>query len=86
MIRYSMELSVLIGLHSLKQSILKILLEAIADTLKRHYSQEKFAELTGIQNFQHLGKIEKGNVDMRVSTLLKILRALDLKLEDLITL
>jgi predicted transcriptional regulator len=37
-------------------------------------------------NFQHLGRIEKGDIDMRTSTLLKILRALNLKLEDLIKL
>ncbi len=70
-----------------KNEDLKIIGEAIRiERLKKHYSQEKLADLADIPNFQHLGQIERGNVDMRVSTLLKILRALDLKLEDLIQL
>ncbi len=66
---------------------LKILGEAIRiERLKRHLSQERFAELTGISSFQHIGKIEKGEIDIRVSTLFKILGVLDLRLEDLIKL
>ena len=66
---------------------LKIIGEAIRiERLKKHLSQEKFAEIADIPNFQHLGRIEKGEVDLRVTTLLKILRALNLKLEDLIEL
>ncbi len=56
------------------------------ERLRRHLSQEQLSELASIPNAQHLGRIEKGNIDMRVSTLLKILRALNLKLEDLIEL
>ena len=56
------------------------------ERLRRHLSQEQFSEIANITNFQHLGRIEKGNIDMRTSTLLKILRALNLKLEDLIKL
>ncbi|MBO6181595.1 helix-turn-helix transcriptional regulator [bacterium] len=54
------------------------------ERLRRHLSQEQFAEIANMTNFQHLGRIEKGDIDMRTSTLLKILRALNLKLEDLI--
>lgn len=53
---------------------------------KREMSQNDFAELTQIGSYQHLGNIEKGEVDMRASTLFAILRALNLKLEDLIDL
>ena len=56
------------------------------ERLKRHLSQEKFAELADIPTFQHLGKIEKGLVDIQITTLLKILRALKVKFEDLIEL
>ncbi len=56
------------------------------ERLRRHLSQEQFAEIANMTNFQHLGRIEKGDIDMRTSTLLKILRALNLKLEDLIKL
>ena len=56
------------------------------ERLKRHLSQEQLAEMAKISQSQHISRIEKADVDMRVSTLLKILRALNLKLEDLIQL
>ncbi len=56
------------------------------ERLKRHLSQEQLAELAKISQSQHISRIEKADVDMRVSTLLKILRALNIKLEDLINL
>ncbi len=70
-----------------KDEDLKMIGEAIRiERLKLHLSQEQFAELANIGTFQHLGKIEKGLVDMQTSTLIKILRALKLKFEDLIEL
>lgn len=46
-------------------------------------SQDKFAEKTGLQR-EHISKIERGLIDMRVSaTLVPILKALDLKFEKL---
>jgi len=56
------------------------------ERLKRHLSQEQLAEIAKISQSQHISRIEKADVDMRVSTLLKILRALGLRLEDLIQL
>lgn len=53
---------------------------------KRKLTQEQLVERAESINAQHLGKIEKGEVDIRVSTLFSILRALDCKLEDLIVL
>lgn len=70
-----------------KDEDLRIIGEAIRlERLKRHLSQEKFAEVANIPSFQHIGKIEKGQVDMQTSTLIKILRALKIKFEDLIEL
>ena len=43
-------------------------------------------ELTDVITAQHLGKIEKGEVDLRATTLFAILRALNCRLEDLIDL
>lgn len=46
-------------------------------------SQDKFAEKTGLQR-EHISKIERGLIDMRVSaTLVPILKVLDLKFEKL---
>lgn len=56
------------------------------ERLKRKLSQDKFAELVGLKNAQHVVKIEHGDVNMKISTLFAILRALDLNLEDLIDL
>lgn len=53
---------------------------------KKKLTQEQLADMCGNLNGQHLGKIEKGEVDIRISTLFSILRALDCKLEDLIDL
>lgn len=53
---------------------------------KRKLTQEQLVERAESINAQHLGKIEKGEVDIRVTTLFSILRALDCKLEDLIDL
>ena len=50
------------------------------ERLKLRYSQEFLAELAGIQQ-PHLGKIERGEVDMRVSTLVSILKALNVPFE-----
>lgn len=56
------------------------------ERMRRGLSQEQLAEIASLTNLQHISKIEGGDVDMRVSTLLKILRALKVKFEDLIEL
>lgn len=53
---------------------------------KRRLTQEKLAEMCGSMTGQHLGRIEKGEIDIRATTLFAILRALNCKLEDLIDL
>ncbi len=54
--------------------------------LQQKLSQEQLVEKSNSITAQHLSKIEKGQVDMRVSTLFAILKALNCKLEDLIDL
>lgn len=55
------------------------------ERLKRRLSQDKFAELIGIKQAQHISSIEKGEVDIKLSTVLSILDVLDCKLEDLLS-
>ena len=50
------------------------------ERLRIRYSQEKLAELAGIQQ-PHLGKIERGETDIRFSTLVSILKALNVPFE-----
>lgn len=45
-------------------------------------SQEELAERAGLQR-QHISKIENGIIDIRVSTLIPLLKALNLKFEQL---
>lgn len=61
------------------------LLEKIASQLKlareeKGLSQRALAQLTGVQQ-SHISKIESGSVDIRLSSLVAISRALELELE-----
>ena len=53
-----------------------------AERNRLRYSQEKLAELAGLQQ-PHLGKIERGEVDLRLSTFVSILKALNIPFERL---
>ncbi len=53
-----------------------------AERNRQFLSQEKLAELIGIQT-HHISKIERGLVDIKFTTLISILKALDLKFEQL---
>ncbi len=53
-----------------------------AERNRRNLSQEELAEMSDLQR-QHISKIENGQIDVRVSTLVPILKALDLKFEQL---
>ncbi len=53
-----------------------------AERSRLNWSQEELAEKTGLQR-QHISKIEKGLIDMRISTLVPILQALNIKFEQL---
>lgn len=55
------------------------------ERLRRKWSQEKLAEITKIGNYQQISRIERGDVDMRVTTLLSIMKALNLNLADIIS-
>lgn len=52
------------------------------ERVKQDYSQEKLAEIAGIQ-MQHLSKIENGESDIKFTTLLAIMQALDVPFEKL---
>ncbi len=56
------------------------------ERLRRKWSQEQLAEKAELSQYQHIGRIERAEIDTRVSTLFSIIRALDCKLEDLIDL
>ncbi len=49
--------------------------------LERGFSQDTFAEACKIER-AHVGKIERGEVNVTVATTLKLVRGLDLRLPD----
>ena len=56
------------------------------ERLKQKMSQDKLAALAKLSQYQHISKIERAEIEMRVTTLFSILKALNVKLEDLIDL
>lgn len=52
------------------------------ERLKQKYTQEQLEELSGVLA-QHIGRIEKGEIDIRLSTLISLLKALNIKFEEL---
>ena len=56
------------------------------ERLRKKWSQEYLADVAGLSQSQHISRIESGKVDMQVTTLFSILRALDCDLKDLIDL
>ncbi len=52
------------------------------ERVKLDYSQEKLAEIAGIQ-MQHLSKIENGDSDIKFTTLFSLLKALNVPFEKL---
>lgn len=53
-----------------------------AERNRQNLSQGKLADMIGMQT-HHISKIERGLVDIKFSTLVAILKALDLKFEQL---
>ena len=49
--------------------------------LERGYSQEAFAQVCDVERV-HMGKIERGEVNVTVATTLKLIAGLDLSLPD----
>jgi transcriptional regulator with XRE-family HTH domain len=65
-------------------------LDAFGRTLRKRrrdldLSQEALADLAGLSS-KHVGEIERANKDPRVTTVLKLARALDLRAGELFTL
>ena len=52
------------------------------ERVKLDYSQEKLAEVAGIQ-MQHLSKIENGDSDIKFTTLYALLKALNVSFDKL---
>lgn len=68
---------------SMDKKFLKILGHNIkVERVKQDYTQEKLAELSGIQ-MQHLSKIEKGECNIKFLTLIAILKGLNVPFESL---
>ncbi len=53
-----------------------------AERSRLRYSQEKLAAMAGILQ-PHLGKIERGEIDIRISTFIAIMKALNVPFEKL---
>ena len=53
-----------------------------AERNRQFLSQEKLAEMVGVQT-HHISKIERGLVDIKFSTLVSILKSLNLAFETL---
>jgi len=56
------------------------------ERLRRKWSQEQLAEKANISQYQHIGRIERAEIDTRATTLFSIIRALGCRLEDIIDL
>ena len=55
-----------------------------AERNRRNYTQEKLAELAELSYSTHVGKIENGKMEARLTTIVKLLSALDIPFETLI--
>ncbi|NVK65692.1 MAG: helix-turn-helix transcriptional regulator [Flavobacteriales bacterium] len=65
---------------------LKKLGKRIAEERKKHgWTQEKFAELSGIER-SSLARIESGGVNSTINKLRQIAKALDIEIGELVTL
>ena len=53
-----------------------------AERNRLRYTQEKLAEITGLQT-PHIVRIEKGEIDIRFSTLVSILKALNIPFDKI---
>ena len=53
-----------------------------AERNRQRLSQEQLAEMAGLQ-MQHVSKIENGQTDIRFTTLIAILKALNIQFEKL---
>lgn len=54
-----------------------------AERNRRNLSQEGLANISGISNAGHVGQIENGVFNIKLTTLVGLLKALDVKFEDL---
>ncbi|MDD3437082.1 MAG: helix-turn-helix transcriptional regulator [Candidatus Gastranaerophilales bacterium] len=55
-----------------------------AERARLGLSQEKLAELAGLSCFTHIGKIERGEINAKLTTIVKLLKALNLPFDELL--
>jgi len=53
-----------------------------AERARLGLSQEKLAELAGLSYFTHIGKIERGEINAKLTTIVKLLKALNLPFDE----
>jgi len=54
-----------------------------AERNRRNYSQEKLAELAGLSFFTHVGRIERGEMNPTLTTVISLMSALNISFEEL---
>lgn len=54
-----------------------------AERNRNGLSQEKLAEAAELSNFSHIGKIERGEMNPTLTTIVAIIKALDISFEAL---
>lgn len=54
-----------------------------AERARKNYSQEHMIELAGLSSTSHISDIENGKKNPTLTTIIAILKALDIKFEDL---
>jgi transcriptional regulator with XRE-family HTH domain len=54
-----------------------------AERNRNNLSQEKLAELANLSSFTHIGKIERAEMNPTLTTIVSLMRALDVTFEDL---
>lgn len=52
------------------------------ERVKNGLSQEKLAEKAGLSCFTHIGKIERGEMNPTLTTIVSIMKALNVSFED----
>ena len=67
-----------------KEDLIKIGEAIRMERFRRRLSQDNLAELAGLAQAQHISKIERAEIDMKVSTMLAIFRVLNLSLDDIV--
>ncbi len=55
-----------------------------AERSRNHYSQHKLAELANLSDYSHVGKIERGEMNPTLTTIVNLMLALDISFDELL--